>query len=112
MKHLFFLFVDYYKPFIDPKLLEILDRIEKYSEEKQSRILNTNILEQNNVSYEITDTRYQLPDVSNINTAMLEQVNNIRNNNYILPTIEQKENSIPQKETISPIYFDYTLIEK
>lgn len=107
------LFVDYYKPFIDPKLLEILDRIEKYSEEKQSRILNTNILEQNNVTYEITDTNYQLPNVSNINTAMLEQVANIRNNNYILPTVKEEQKVIPQKkEIISPIYFDYSLIEK
>ena len=79
------MFVQYYEPFIEPGLLEILDRIEKYTEEKQSRILNTTILDENRVTYQITDQNYMLPDMSGINTAMIEQMNEIRNNNYILP---------------------------
>lgn len=107
------IFVDYYEPFIEPGLLEILDRIEKYTEEKQSKILNTTILDENRITYQITDQNYMLPDVSNINTAMIEQMNNIRNNNYILPSIEDKEIILEQKrEIICPISFDYSLIKR
>lgn len=107
------IFVDYYEPFIEPGLLEILERIEKYTFEKQSKILNTTILDQNIVSYEITDQNYMLPDVSGINTAMIEQMNEIRNNNYILPSIEDKKAAEqPKKEIICPISFDYSLIKR
>lgn len=106
------LFVDYYKPFIDPRMLEVLDRIEKYTEEKQSKILNTNIIEQNIVTYDITDSNYCIPNMNNINTAMLEQINNIRNNNYMLPTIEDIQNKKQEREIICPVSFDPSLIGK
>lgn len=106
------LFVDYYRPFIDPRLLEVLDRIEKYTEEKQSKILNTNIIEQNIVTYDITDSNYRLPDMGNINIAMIEQINNIRNNNYMLPTIEDIQNKKEERIIICPISFDPSLIER
>jgi len=107
-------FVQYYEPFIEPGLLEILDRIEKYSEEKQSRVLNTSILDENKITYQITDQNYMLPDMSGINTAMIEQMNEIRNNNYILPSIEDKKNitTIQKKEVICPISFDPSLIKR
>lgn len=104
-------FIDYYEPFIDPNLLEVLDRIEKYTLEKQSRLLNTTILDQNKITYEVKDQNYLLPDVSNLNVAMIEQMNNIKNNNYILPSIEDKEIK-PEKEIICPISFDPSLIKR
>ena len=54
-----------------------------------------------------------LPDISGINTSMIEQMNNIRNNNYILPSIEDKSSdNETKKEAICPISFDYSLIGK
>ena len=108
------LFVQYYKPFCDPEQLEVLDRIEKYTEEKQSPVLNTNILNQNTVEYDIKDKTYVLPDPSNINKAMLSQLHNIKENNYILPNVEELNNIKNKNKAIaqSPIRFDYSLIKK
>lgn len=108
------LFVQYYKPFCDPEQLEVLDRIEKYTEEKQSPVLNTNILNQNTIEYDIKDKTYVLPDPSNINKAMLSQLHNIKENNYILPNVEELNNIKNKNKAIaqSPIRFDYSLIKK
>lgn len=105
------LFVDYYKPFCNPEQLETLERIEKYSEEKQSRILNTTILDQNNLNYELEDTSFMLPSVENLNTNLLTQIDNIKQNNYILPSIEEIK-AIEDKSTYTaknPIIFDNNL---
>lgn len=83
-------FVDYYKPFCDPEQLETLNRIEKYSIEKQNAVLNTNILSENKVTYNIEDSKYLLPEPEKISTAMIEQMKNIKANNYILPTVDDK----------------------
>ena len=111
------LFIDYYKPFCDPEQLETLSRIEKYTEEKQSRILDTTILDQNNVSYQIADNRFMLPDTSNLNNAMMDRMKLIKENNYLLPTIDEsnkliEDKAIYNKEPIKAISFDYTLIKK
>lgn len=108
------LFIQYYKPFCEPEQLEVLDRIEKYSYEKENTILDTNIIEQNRVSYEIKDPTFMLPNTETMNAAMIEQMNRIKNNNYMLPSINDVkalETSKP-KEAICPISFDYTLIKK
>lgn len=109
------LFVDYYRPFIDPDQLETLDRIEKYSEEKQSRILNTSIIEQNKISYQIKDPNYQLPDSSIVTTAMLEQINTIKANNYMLPSISEVamlEDHTAERTVRPAISFNPSLIKK
>lgn len=92
----FDLFVEYYKPFCDAQLLDILDRIEKYTQEYENPILNTNILEQNYVKYSIADPTYSLPSPDNINQAMLEQMARIKENNYMLPSVNEL-NQIEQK---------------
>lgn len=108
------LFIDYYKPFCEPEQLEVLDRIEKYSIEQQNTILNTNIIEQNKVSYEIKDPNFMIPDVSNINTNMIEQLNIIKNNNYILPSINEIKmlDTTKPKEAVCPVIFDPNFIKK
>lgn len=83
-------FVEYYKPFCDPEQLETLNRIEKYSIEKQNAVLNTNILSENKVTYNIEDSKYLLPEPEKISTVMIEQMKNIKANNYILPTVDDK----------------------
>jgi hypothetical protein len=99
----FNLFVEYYRPFCEPQMLDTLSRIEKYSNEKESPILNTNILEQNRITYQINDNSYQLPDVQNINTTMLEQMTRIKENNYLLPSYQ--EMNLIEEKLESPIRF-------
>ena len=99
----FNLFVEYYRPFCDAQMLDTLSRIEKYSNEKESPILNTNILEQNRITYQINDNSYQLPDVQNISTTMLEQMTRIKENNYLLPSYQ--EMNLIEEKLESPIRF-------
>jgi hypothetical protein len=99
----FNLFVEYYRPFCEPQMLDTLSRIEKYSNEKESPILNTNILEQNRITYQINDNSYQLPDVQSINTTMLEQMTRIKENNYLLPSYQ--EMNLIEEKLESPIRF-------
>ena len=107
------LFIDYYKPFCDPEQLETLERIEKYTEEKRSNILDTTILNQNMVSFKVADPNYMLPNFDNINTNMVEQMKLIKDNNYLLPTIDEANKLIEDKNKysdndrprIKPFYF-------
>jgi hypothetical protein len=93
------LFVELYKPFIEPEMLETLDRIEKYTLE-QSQIGSTNIIDQNQVSYDIKDKRFALPNMNPITDQMTNRLETIKNNNYLLPVATE-----PPKEIIKPIYF-------
>ena len=83
------LFVDYYEPFCRPEQLDALQRIEKYTKEQRSQLFNTTILNQNKVVYDIEDSNYGLPDFSVVNDDMVKQLEIIKNNNYLLPTIEE-----------------------
>ena len=84
------LFVELYKPFIEPEMMEVLYRIEKYTMEHSS-IEDTSIIDENNVYYNISDSNYALPKIDNINQSMISQIKNIKENNYILPSIEDKK---------------------
>lgn len=102
-------FVNMYQPFIDPELIEMLDRIEKYSNEQRSDLLNNVVLDKNRVTYAIEDPHYQLPDTSSINTSMINQLDKIKANNYLLPTVNDTP-LIEQKRKIrKPIIFDNSL---
>jgi hypothetical protein len=96
------LFVELYKPFIAPEMLETLERIEKYTME-HSEIGNTNIIEQNNVSYEIKDKRYALPDFNPITDKMFNRLETIKNNNYLLP--KATEPLKEERKIIKPFIF-------
>lgn len=104
------LFIDYYKPFCEPEQLETIERIEKYTLEN-SELLDTTIIEQNNVNFQIQDTRFQLPQFNQINDQMIKQLQNIKNNNYLLPTIKDIEDN-KKKDIICPIEFDESLIKR
>ena len=105
------LFVQYYKPFCSTEQLEVLERIEKYSNEQLNSVLNTNIIEQNKVVYDVKDSSYVLPDVSNINTKLLDQMQRIKDNNYILPSIEEVK-MIEEPRVKPAITFNPALIKK
>lgn len=98
------LFLDYYKPFCDPQQLETLERIEKYTIEN-SDVLDTTIIEQNRVRYNVTPDRFALPEFNHITDNMINQINAIKDNNYLLPTVQSLECKDNKKEIICPIEF-------
>ena len=51
--------------------------------------MNTTILDQNYVNYSINDDQYQLPDFELVNDNMVQQIETIKNNNYLLPDINE-----------------------
>ena len=104
-------FLEYYEPFCDPEQLETLRRIEKYTEE-QSDLLDTTILEQNKVNYQIEDNRFKLPQFNQITDNMINQIEAIKENNYMLPIADAHLQIESKKETICPIEFDESLIKK
>ena len=96
------LFVELYKPFIEPEMLDTLERIEKYTLE-HSEIEDTSIIEQNNVSYDIKDNRFALPDFNPITDKMMNRLTTIKNNNYLLPVAEDPPEQ--HKKIIHPLIF-------
>jgi hypothetical protein len=104
------LFVEYYEPFIDEEMLETLSRIEKYSREQRSQLFNTTIIDQNTVTYNIYNNDYQLPDFSTVNTNMINQLETIKNNNYLLPTAKEMEELNKPRPVATPaIEFNMSL---
>lgn len=105
------LFIDFYKPFCSEEQLDTINRIEKYSEEQVSDLLNTQrILEQNNISIQNNNNQYQLPDFNNIENALDTRISDIKNNHYQLPgpisnTNNKDYSQEIQKSKTSPFYF-------
>lgn len=102
------LFMAYYEPFIDPELLDEIAAIEKYTEEHSS-IGDTTILDQNTVTYNISDTRYMLPETKIITDKMINQIELIKNNNYMIPNVNDvkmiEEHQSEERKLIKPIIF-------
>ncbi len=101
------LFMDYYDKFIEPEHKDIVSRIEKYSNEEQSYLLNTTILDANNLKIVSISPDFQLPNMDTLSNRMSNQIDTIKANSYKLPTIrdvvqiEDKRDRIPVE---SPIY--------
>ena len=85
------LFIDTYKPFISNEQLDTVERMERYTEDNTSKVLNTNIIEQNKLVYNIKDEAYMLPDTNVVANTMLEQMQRIKDNNYLLPSVDEME---------------------
>lgn len=87
------LFVSLYDPFIDPDLKDTLKDIEEYSrlynEERQRQLIS-----QSNI-YIDPNGAYQLPVFDQIKDIMSNRITTIKNNYYMLPTIQE---DIPQKK--------------
>lgn len=87
------IFIDIYKPFIDPEMLESLALIEKATYE-HTEVNDTTIIEQNRVTYDIKDDRYKLPEIKDVSDSMYNQIRLIKENNFLLPNInDKKENA-------------------
>lgn len=105
------LFIDFYKPFCSEEQLDTINRIEKYSQEQVSDLLNTQrILEQNNISIHNSNPQYQLPDINNINNSMNTRIEDIKSNHYQLPAPKTSLDNTKDNESIphskrSPFFF-------
>ena len=88
-------FVEYYRPFITDEQMDVLNRIEKYSNEG-SPVQNRTILNTNLVYLDKRDKQFQLPDMNQTVDFLKNRVQAIKDNGYVLPnvrdhlTIEQK----------------------
>jgi hypothetical protein len=101
------LFVDMYKNYCEPEQLETLNRIEKYSLEQTSELLNSiELLNTNYIDISVQDKNYQLPDLNNLANTMTSRIETIRNNNYTLPTLQDKytnnKDTIEDRRSIVP----------
>mgnify|MGYP004645648417 CR=1 FL=1 len=105
------LFIDFYKPFCDPDQLETIERIKQYSQE-QSDLMDTSILNHNEISISSTNKDFMLPNFDNLESSMYSRINDIKNNGYKLPTIEDMKNLNrvdkleDRKMIIKPIRFE------
>ena len=97
-----------YKNYCDPEQLETLERIEKYSFEQTSELLNSqDILSMNYIDMSIQDKKYQLPNLDDISYSMNYRLETIKNNNYTLPTLQDREtlntkDSLEDRKAIIP----------
>lgn len=105
------LFIDFYKPFCDPDQLETIERIKQYSQE-QSDLMDTSILNHNEISIFSTNKNFMLPNFDNLESSMYNRINDIKNNGYKLPTLEDMKNLNKvdkledRKMIIKPIRFE------
>ena len=107
------IFVNLYKDFMSPEQLDILQRIESHT----SSILEdpgTTLLENRNITISVNDASFKAPNFNLLQDQMAQRIIDIKNNNYLLPTIEevqglQQRDSLKdremKKEVITPIRF-------
>lgn len=107
------LFVEIYKPFCEEQQLETLERIEKYSHEN-SDVNDTTILETNNISFNVKNHDFLLPDINTLENNMNHRIEDIKKNNYKLPNMNEIK-ELERKDTIEdrkmktytcPIFFN------
>ena len=82
------LFTDIYYPYIDHEMIDSLRMAERATEENSS-VGDTTILNTNKINFNITDKRYQLPQIGTISDDMINRIETIKNNNYVLPTVNE-----------------------
>lgn len=82
------LFTDIYYPYIEPEMIDSLRMAERATEENSS-VGDTTILNTNKINFNITDKRYQLPQIGTISDDMINRIETIKNNNYVLPTVNE-----------------------
>ena len=85
-------FIQYYDPFISTEQKDIIYRIENYTNE-QNDMNDTTIIDQNKVVYQIEQRQFRLPETKIISDHMIEQMRSIKENNYMLPTFDEVEES-------------------
>ena len=90
---------------MDEEQLDIIERIERYSIEERSDLLDTSILDMNMITIQSNNKEYKLPDFNNISNTMSNRINEIKQNNYMLPVQDAVVENNRVKEVITPFYF-------
>lgn len=98
-------FAQVYDQFCTDQQRETLERIEKYTVEN-TEVNDTSILDRNPVTFSIKDEEYVLPELSTVSNAMHHQLDLIKNNNYLLPTVDEVRALEHKKEIEPAIIFD------
>ena len=87
-------------------------RIRQYSDDNSELMKTTEILSPNHIHYEyMPNSQYQIPNFNNMENNMRYRITEIKNNNYTLPTVDDKKdinktNSIKDRKTIiNTIFF-------
>lgn len=93
------LFVDYYKPFMTPEQLDVLERIEEYSM-IYDNMVNEELLEQKEI-YINSPVSYKLPKTEDIINSMSNRITAIKNNGYTLPILNENKHKNEKVEAIS-----------
>ncbi len=103
------IFMMYYDRFISAEMKDMILRMEKYTQEQVSSLLNTSILDTNNLPLNVKQQEYQLPPIETLGNAMIEQIDKIKANSYKLPTVHDTPMIEDKKEdrrgVQSPIYY-------
>lgn len=84
------LFIDYYKEFMTPELLDTYERIEAYSKVYNDDANSKVPLLQNNIHLDVSGS-YNLPNFEKLQLVMRDRVQEIKDNNYTLPVLETKK---------------------
>jgi hypothetical protein len=82
-------FIDYYYNFMTPEQLELIDRIEQYSE-TYNQAQNEIILQNNIISLD-TSNMYELPKFDELKQLMEDRVQTIQDNGYQLLSLSDEE---------------------
>ena len=83
-------FIDIYGDFMTPEQVDVIQRIIEYTE-SYDKERNEEILRQNNIYLSTTDSRYQLPDLHSVYDSMTSRIKVIKDNQYRMPEITDKE---------------------
>ena len=106
-------FVNLYKDFMTTEQLDILQRIESHT----SSFLEdsgTTLLENRNITISVNDASFKAPNFNLLQDQMAQRIIDIKNNNYLLPTINdmqglQQTDTMKdremKREIITPIHF-------
>ena len=83
-------FLNVYSDFLNPEQADVIQRIieytESYNKERNEEVLKRNIIYLNS-----TDPRYRLPDLHQVYNSMTDRIQVIKDNQYRMPEITDKE---------------------
>lgn len=106
------LFEKLYQQWIGSDLLDMTQRIRTYSDDNSELMKTTEILSPNHIHFEYTpNSQYQLPNPNQMGNFMQNRIQEIKQNNYRLPTLDDmkdinKKDTIQERRSIiSPCFF-------
>lgn len=83
-------FMDIYYNFMTPEQTDVIQRIVEYTD-NYNKERNEEVLRQNIIYLSSTDPRYALPDLHQVYDSMVARIQTIKDNQYRMPEITDKE---------------------